>query len=135
MNSQDFDDFIADMLGRWMDGLTRKLKFAILTEQLVDTGTLYGSLKSKVLKNVAGMTATAQLEFRMYGRVLDLKKFRGILPNTNETNRAVTGVSNSRRRGSWYAKTYLTEKKTLTDTILNDVGKMSSKEFLKWLNQ
>ncbi len=134
MNPQDFDDLIADMLGQWMEGLTRKLDAAIVAEQLVDTGALFGSLKSKVLSQVAGTTATAQLQFRTYGRFLDMKKLKGILPNTNETNRAVTGVAKNRGR-SWYAKTVWREKFKLADTLLTDIGKMSSKEFLKWVQQ
>ena len=134
MNPQDFDDLIADMLGQWMEGLTRKLDAAIVAEQLVDTGALFGSLKSKVLSQVAGATATAQLQFRTYGRFLDMKKFKGILPNTNETNRAVTGVAKNRGR-SWYAKTVWREKFKLADRLLTDIGKMSSKEFLNWVQQ
>jgi hypothetical protein len=132
MNPQNFDEFIAQVLGQWMDNLTRKLDAAIVAEQLVNTGALFGSLKSKVLGSVVGITAMAQLDFRMYGRFLDMKKFGRILPNTNETNRAVTGVARNRGR-SWYAKTVWKQKYVLADTLLKDIGKMSSKEFLNWV--
>lgn len=133
MNQRDFDEFIADMLGTWMEDLTRKLDAAIIAEQLVDTGALFGSLKSKVLTSVIGASAAAQLQFRMYGRFLDMKRFKTLLPNTNETHRAITGATKRNRGRSWYWSNVMREKHVLMDNLLRDVGKMSSKEFLKWI--
>jgi hypothetical protein len=129
---QDFDSYIAAVLEKWLEDLNHKLQAAILAENLVDTGDLYRSLRSKVSKNVLGMTAHGQLDMKLYGRFLDMKRPNGIPANTNAINRAVVGVARNRGR-SFYNKTVYKSKFELADMLLKDIGKMSKKEFLNWV--
>lgn len=134
MNQSDFDSFIADLLSVWMTKLQQKLQSAIAAENLVNTGALQQSLKKKVFKGVLGATAQANLDMNLYGRFLDIKRPAPMPTGSNSINRHVTGVSKPKNRGrSWYNKTVFQSKKELADMLMEDIGKMSKKDFLNWI--
>ena len=133
MTQSAFDAYIANLLEIWMDKLQRKLQAAIIAENLLDKGRLYESLKSKVFKGVLGATAQASLDMKTYGRMLDIKRPSRIVADTNDTRRAVTGVGNRGR--SWYNKTIWAGKYELAETLMADIGKMSKRDFLNWVQR
>jgi hypothetical protein len=133
MNNFDFDGYVADLLSVWVNKLQRKLQDAIVAENLLDSGALYGSLKSKVYKNVLGATARAQMDLKKYGRVLDIKRPQGVASSSNETNRAALGITQRNRGRTWYNKNVFKGKFELQEMLLKDVSNMSRKEFLKWI--
>jgi hypothetical protein len=132
MSQADFDTFVADLLSVWMTKLQQKLQSAIAAENLVDTGSLQQSLRKKVFKGVLGATAQGQLDLNLYGRFLDIKRPRRVQTDTNSSRRAIVGVARDRDR-KWYASTVWKSKFELADLLMNDIGKMSKKDFLNWI--
>jgi hypothetical protein len=134
MSQADFDTFIAELLNVWMTKLQQKLQSAIAAENLVNTGALQQSLRKKVFKGVLGATAQGQLDLNLYGRFLDIKRPAPMPTSSNTTNRHITGVSQKKNRGrSWYNKNVTQSKRELADLLMNDIGKMSKKDFLNWI--
>ncbi len=135
MEVADFQVYINAIVERWSRQLEQKLLTAILSEGLIDTGSLQQSLKAKVFGMVNNATSEMQLSFNSYGRVLDIKKLKQLPTHTNAHNRAALGVGrNLKNRGrTWYNTIWYKDVDRLTAALMGDITALTHQDFLNWL--
>lgn len=137
MQSDAFNSYINDIVEQWTRRLEQKLLAAMMAEGLVDKGNLQQSLRAKVFGMVNNATSEMQLSFNSYGRVLDMKKSGRVPTHTNAHFRAALGTERKlmNRERSWYNKVWYPEKRTLIQSLMGDVMKLTHRNFINWLKQ
>lgn len=80
--------FIEDMLRQYGVDVEEGIRAEIVNQGAEDTGELLASIRSNVLKAVAGNQGAAQIIFQEHGRFVDMGAGRGQKANTISASRA-----------------------------------------------